>query len=295
MKVNNLKFKNLLVFLLFFFTNNIYAQIVYTNVTDTTITRTTSQSGTLTYLFDINNDNINDYNIAVQAIMYSSPCISINPPFKTNLKAWAATMPSYSNQIGLYSGYTANVPDSTFIDASAFIWSFASQNFLSELTFSDTGCVWDSLSNGYWISGDSNYIALQFKIGSSIYYGWLHVFFQSEIIGPNDFQISLTVLDYAYNSIAGQGILAGDDGLPTAIPPIKNFSNQISVFPNPATNKICLPEFNSSEISLFTANGSLLEKFFNQSSLDITVLKPGLYYLKITTSDKSYFSGFTKQ
>lgn len=295
MKVFNLNFKYLLLFSILFCTTNMYSQIVYTDVTDTTISRSTSQTGTITYIFDINNDNVVDFNVAVQALVYSSSCSSINPPFKTDLKAWAATMPSYSNQIGITSGYTANVPDSALIDASAFTWSFASQNFLNSFTFSDTGCVWDSLSNGYWTSGDSSYIALKFKIGADIYFGWLHVYFQSELIGPNEYQISLTVLDYAYNSIAGQGILAGDNGLPTALLPLKNASVFLSVFPNPATDKINLPDFYKAEICLFNENGSLLNKFYNQSAIDVASLTTGRYFIKITTPDKSYYSTFTKQ
>ncbi len=295
MKNNYLKLNNLLLYFAILFTNNIYAQIIYTDVTDTTILRSTTQSGTLTYIFDINNDNVDDYNLAVQAIVNTSACSSINPPFKTDLNVWAATMPSYSNQIGIISGYTAKVPDSTFIDANAYTWSFAAQNFLNSFTFSDAGCVWDSLTSGYWASGDSSYIALKFKIGSSIYYGWLHVYFQSELIGPNEYEISLTVLDYAYNSMAGQGILAGDNGLPTAIQPIKNSSLQFTVFPNPASDKINLPDLGSAEIYLFDKNGRLVKKFYNQSSIDISEFKAGIYYLKITSREVSYFSSFTKQ
>jgi hypothetical protein len=238
---------------------------------------------------------VDDYNIAVQAIVNTSGCSSINPPFKTDLNVWAATMPSYSNQIGITSGYTANVPDSTLIDAGAYTWSFASQNFLHSFTFSDAGCVWDSLTNGYWTSGDSSYIALKFKIGSSIYYGWLHVYLQSELIGTNEYQISLTVLDYAYNSVAGQGILAGDNGLPTAIQPIKNSSLQIAVFPNPAADKINLPDIHLAEIYLFDKNGSLVKEIYNQTSVDVSDLKSGIYYLKIASEGVSYFSSFTKQ
>ena len=142
---------------------------------------------------------------------------------------------------------------------------------------------WDSSGNyGYWTDTQTDkYLGIKFKIGTNYYYGWIFI---TTIVTAND-DMQFTMQSFAYNSVAGEAILAGDEGQGVNI---KNISdNNICVSPNPADNFINISNNNDiTKISILNTNSQIVKNISNSNNLqniDISDLKSGLYLLKIWT------------
>ncbi|MBA3704946.1 MAG: T9SS type A sorting domain-containing protein, partial [Bacteroidetes bacterium] len=77
-------------------------------------------------------------------------------------------------------------------------------------------------------------------------------------------------------------------------------NNQVSVYPNPATNILHISseqrEFENSEIEISNIIGQLILYSAFNSEIDVSKLTQGIYYLKVTTSNKqTYYSKFIKE
>lgn len=68
----------------------------------------------------------------------------------------------------------------------------------------------DSLrwGGGSWWNVGTGYLALRFFIGSDVYYGW------AQISISNNPGMSLTIIDYVFNAVLNQFILAGQTSFP---------------------------------------------------------------------------------
>ncbi|HXM19843.1 MAG TPA: hypothetical protein VN948_01090 [Terriglobales bacterium] len=69
-------------------------------------------------------------------------------------------------------------------------------------------------TTGQWVNVNSRYLGLKFKVGGKIHYGWARLTVQL----PGNFLINATLTGYAYETVPGKEILAGqtadqaDDG-----------------------------------------------------------------------------------
>lgn len=292
-KLNTPKFIFLLT--IFFFSFIVSdAQIIYTDLTDTTITKSTNLPGTLTFAVDINNDNIDDYSLAVHSENVPPTGCTITPNFQTDLSAWIGTMPLYSNLVGDSAGHVALVHFDTIISPSAFTWSSAAQNNLFSKTFTYPSCVWDSLFEGYWYHDTTDYIALKFKVGTQIHYGWIRVRLQNGLDSTNTSYISMTIMDYAFNSAADQSIRAGEtssSSVANNFPELlvqanfNSFSNELIIQSN-VTQKLKLTIYNSFGKNLF-------DKVLNEknSTINLGEFPDEIYIYRIMINDKIIKAG----
>lgn len=287
------KYITILFFISFSFLKT-NGQIIYTDITDTTITKASTQSGTSSYRFDINNDGNDDFTFGVRAtVTTASGCPGISPPSKTGLSAWAAPMPPFYDFIADSAGLAARL-DSTDSIGSSHSWSSAQQSYLYNLFYTFPSCTWDSTQEGIWQNEDTSYIGVKFKIGASIHYGWVRASLHYGFNITGDMEVSVTIFDFAYNNVPGEALLAGQ--MPV-IPGIFNpaFANLISVYPNPAGEYLIVENTIKSELSftITSLRGNVVMKNNISSSarIDLSFFKAGVYQYSISNGKELIKTG----
>ncbi len=290
--IKKIQFLAILIFTSY--SNRLAAQIISTDVPDTTIIKSTDHIGTHSYAFDIDHDGIKDFSIAVNATNVLPAGCTITPNMQTELSSWVGTMPSASNHIAMDAGFTASIGADSIIDANSHSWSLSQQNFLFEKTFSYPSCFWDSTINGHWLSDTTSFIGLKFKLGADIHYGYLHIRYQLGIDSLNNSFISVTVLDYAYNSLPDQPILAGEvvinsiDGNTSADYEIKLQYNTLN-----SQLKIENNLFGNTILEILNISGQIVHRSSlnkSQESIDFSTYPDGTYIYKLTAG-KYFRSG----
>ncbi|HEX4375152.1 MAG TPA: hypothetical protein VHZ50_17735 [Puia sp.] len=176
------------------------SNIVYTNVDpDSIILRSTTDSFNL----DLNNDGITDFAFA-DAFLYTQ-CGDLGAGagiklFVTPANIDNAVMNDKTNfTLALDSGAVID-PDST--------WA----NSLQILVEGTTNGRCDPFVSGNWLRASDKYLGLKFTKNNNSYYGWAR-FTCSYYRYPGSLaqlvKGILTLQDYAYNSLPGQPIFAG--------------------------------------------------------------------------------------
>ncbi|MBC8047535.1 MAG: T9SS type A sorting domain-containing protein [Fimbriimonadaceae bacterium] len=164
------------------------AQIVYTDVDpDETYT-----SGTL--YIDLNNDGINDFKIT-NTTAGGGRCGS---------NKFVKITPLNSNSVSKSAGYPAK-HNSDFIINETCVWNGAPNQVLRSNHWY-TGIFGECYNSysGHWGFGDG-YIGLKLNVGDTIYYAWARLNVSLGITSS-----TVTIKDYAYNSIPNQPILTGE-------------------------------------------------------------------------------------
>jgi hypothetical protein len=89
-------------------------------------------------------------------------------------------------------------------------------------------------TSGNWYNISGKYLALKTQVGNNYYYGWVKLGVSITQIN----QETITIMEYAYNSIPNQPILAGQS---TATGITENsFASSIKLYPNPAANHLTI-------------------------------------------------------
>ena len=176
------------------------AQVSYTDVDPDS---TFDQNGA-GYLIDLNNDGINDFNIQFiqatgtsQGIIYSYRGVFAKPYNGGSIA-------------GTVSGdriYDLALDAGQMIDANLMWNDIASQTMGSVKAYPDGGSVLLLYGNFYNVV--DKYLPLRFEISNVKHYGWAR-------FEVSEFLNSFTIKDFAYNTIANEGLIAGQ-GDPTSI------------------------------------------------------------------------------
>jgi len=268
------KFKIITIMLLsiFVFQNMLNAQIVYTDVVpDTTVNEFLQGYGV-----DFNHDDKLDLHIALL----------------DNVGVWVMLLipDSELDEVSVvYDGVEASVLEyGDDISASCNYW--------------ELGSGWGGLLYGYWAEDgaygnwvetqENKYLGIKFRIDDSFYYGWIYL---TTIIHDFD-DYEFTVKSFAYNSTAEEGIEAGDTGQGVGISKIENLS--VSVYPNPVQDLLYFDDINQfNEVLITDISGKEVykTKSVKNHSLDVSSLKTGVYFLKISTEEALFVSKFIKE
>ena len=137
-------------------------------------------------------------------------------------------------------------------------------------------------------TGDS-YIGAVFKIGATVHYGWILVNW--------DGNGTFIVKSHAYNDTPNTAILAGDSGGQVNGIEDNNTLN-VSVFPNPFTNRISISTDINSSISIIDITGKVVYATINLNELiqlDLSELKTGVYFLSISNNNTKSISKLIKE
>jgi hypothetical protein len=170
------------------------ARIIYTDINpDTTKTGLVEFSTSQTYNLDLNNDGTIDFMIKAYAShIYFSAAAGVEIYSLKTDKVARDNFPLDSSLLAMNYGDTirSNLNwVNTTNSASKFLRAYA-----------NPGNRWW----GNWTDSTDHYLGLKIKQGSNTYYGWVRLSV-SVIIGKS----SVTIKDYAYNSIPDKRILAG--------------------------------------------------------------------------------------
>jgi hypothetical protein len=114
----------------------------------------------------------------------------------------------------------------------------------------NNACI--GVTSGQWVNTAEGYLGLQLISGSNIYYGWARM-------RTGSFVNSFTLMDYAYNTIPNQQILAGQT-VATGLNE-NNSASSIHLFPNPAQDHltIALPDYNKKvELTIADITGKII-------------------------------------
>jgi len=78
-------------------------------------------------------------------------------------------------------------------------------------TFEGYGQIMMHQGNGYWVGTDHQYMGVRFFGGSDLYYGWIEMSIEPDMPNP------MTIHSWAYNSVPGEGLVAGVVPEPSSI------------------------------------------------------------------------------
>ena len=273
------------------------AQIIYTDV----IPDATYTGSNDTCSFDLNNDGNIDFLIVQSTINAPCPngpglsCEATN----TRPRSWVKITPQGTNAVVNAASFASQLPAWQTI-APALSWNNAGAQVL--MTQGSPTCVFSPFGGlgqwfcnlgsftGTWLDGASvdslKFLGLRFESAGSTYYGWARLSIPSN-------GTSFTLKDYAYNSVPGEGILAGDMGsITTGI--MSTALRGMQPSPNPFTSvlSISLPTETTGTVLcrvLSLTGQELLTRTVAATSgpsaitLDLAWLAPGSYLLELQT------------
>ncbi len=269
------------------------AQIIYTDVIPDA---TYSDINDSCYL-DLDNDGNTDFLIVQRTLI--APCPGGDHPecaaTNTRPRSWVKITPQGTNTVAITAPYASQLPPWNAIDP-ALTWNHAGNRilltqdppFCMSLEGQIFMCVAGNFT-GSWSYGASEtspkFLGLRFDIAGSTFYGW------ARLSIPIDGS-SFTLKDYAYNSVPGGAILAGDDGSLSGI--TSSALRGMQVMPNPFSSalSISLPTGTTGSVScrvLSLVGQALLTRTIAPTSgpsvitLDLASLAPGAYLLEMQT------------
>jgi len=147
-----------------------------------------------------------------------------------------------------------------------------------------------SYSYGNWGGTNTDkYIGVKFDESGSTYYGWIRVDADLSTSTPSTW--SITIKDYAYQSIADSSILAGDKGYTTNIEDAFNTVQAYSFNKNININ-FNKSDYANAQINVYNNLGQLVhsQEATNQKEvIDMSSHAMGVYYVKVQ-SDKGMIS-----
>ena len=168
--------------------------------------------------------------------------------------------------------------------------------------FWELGSGWGGLLYGYWENDgeygnwtgvqDDKYLGIKFMVGSSYYYAWIYL--STTIYDVDDMEF--TIQSFAYNSVAEEGISAGDTGQGVGISEISK--GVLHVYPNPAQDYISFNELkNLEQITITDISGKQVytSQDLNTNGLDISHFKSGIYFISAQTDEALFVSKFVKE
>lgn len=244
------------------------AQIVYTDINPDTVIH-----DSLIYVLDF--DNNGQPELRFQTILSSGSSSSAQ-------LATATVLGNASNAV-IGSLYAANYPfpsamnNGDSINVSNTGWQNAAINGGVQYL----GVVYGSSTYANWLGQNDKYMGVRFSIGANTHYGWVRL---SVSTGAD----TITIKDYAYQTLPGVGLTAGQlVGIPTA--PV---NNNVNVFASANTVVINNTESEKGGTVriLNTLGQSVYESAVTGENMRISLegQTPGIYFVEVIREDVHY-------
>ncbi len=263
------------------------AQIVYTDVTPDSTMFCGGAICAKNYNLDLNNDGNNDFTLSA-----SASATNTNP---THYGKRVIASPLNGNAVKdiLVNSNIVSIPlqFNTVIDSNLLLnqsWQTSGWNILKDTAWSSFGGPGGS-GYGLWDSLSDYFLGLRLLQSGQTYYGWVRL-----RVDVTSSYASVIIIDYAYNSIPNQPILAGQT-MTTGI--VENtLASSMNLFPNPASDELTtdftLEEPADVQFGLYDIVGNLIvlaseEKYAagpNRRSMNVEQVPPGIYLLAIKTN-----------
>jgi hypothetical protein len=219
------------------------------------------------FLLDLNGDGTTDYEISNDGVFSGAPPGTTARVYTSNS----------SSILGLNAGGNYNYPfalsEGAPIDDAQTTW-ITNQNYQ---TLNWQGCAY---TNSQWCDGQvDKYLGLRITIGADKYYGWVRMDMPADAS-------SITIKDYAINTVANEGLLAGETS--TAGVADNNFKG-FNYFV--ADNKLDITATMSMQnISLHNILGQqvISQKLSdNNETVEVSGLQAGVYIATVTIEGAS--------
>ena len=265
------------------------AQIIYTDVNPDIVLNLVFSSFHSEYdSLDLNNDGINDFILEASKTGTMCTCTNIHGADNDYATVYSTSLSWIADQAG---GYALN----SLIDSSLG-WTNASH----ELAHSLHICVactqgGNDISylgtSGNWANVYGKYLPLKIQVATDFYYGWIKL---GVAIGGGiaNSTVSITIMEYAYNSIPNQPILAGQT-IATGITE-NSLASSVNLYPNPATNQLTIEngQLKIESVAIYDLSGRKVysENHQTQNSnseirIDVSKFPAGVYAVQIKTAD----------
>ncbi len=180
------------------------AKIVYTDISPDSVILNTSPS---TFNLDLNNDGISDFFFNATKTTCGDGLLAPLVPY-IYLSVGGSVMTKSADSANLLD--LVSVLDSATVIGPDSLWLTNSRYLLYGA--SEGGYIRCMVVHGYWLNVSDQYLGLKFINGDNTYYGWAR-FSSTYSVTPAPYlhlTSGLLILkDYAYNSVPGQPILAG--------------------------------------------------------------------------------------
>lgn len=243
---------------------NVNCQIVYTDVTPDVVVYGYYTSGLGSYSFDINDDGTNDFKLTHMDFVLPNAEADIYSTNTSNSEVLGEVNPTDFDIV--YA-----LEQNSLIDSLQTTWlSPDAYQYLGKL-YSNGSAPWQ------WGSATDKYLGIRIMIGNQWHYGWVRINVPSN--GGN-----ITLKDYAYESMAGQSILAGEVES-TKICSVSRTSD-FSVF---SEDKILHISFTSNnllggKITVFNVLGKKMRSYIingDNIKINLSNVCPGIYIMNI--------------
>ena len=264
------------------------AQIIYTDVNPNMVLSCIFQTDcSPDYSLDLNNDGINDFVLSARKEFVN--CGQCGPQGgHTMANGDSAVISSISN--GWIADTTGGYDLNTLIDSSLG-WTNAIHTLVTKRVYCvacapspGTHLVY-SPESGPWINVSGNYLPLKIQVGTNFYYGWVKL---SVAIESNT--VSITIMEYAYNSLPNQPILAGETSA-TGINE-NSFASSINIYPNPASSHLNIDlgsNHRKVEVAITDITGKLIYTSIATDTQMVEVntkdFAEGIYVVQIQAAD----------
>ena len=222
-------------FLLSLLATQALTQIVYTDIVPDTVF---SASGDTCHL-DLDNDGTADF--LIRFYRSSGNCLGTcaQPGARPS---WVKIDPLFNNEVADTIAYASQLDTLDPIDTT-LTWSNTSDQILKQITGTHCmlgGCAPNPPILGQWTNlYFPKYLGLRFSSAGGTYFGWARLKITAYIN-------SFTLLDYAYNAVPDEPILAGDTGsISTGL--AQNSSTSALIVPNPTTGKFAIEGLDKSQ------------------------------------------------
>ena len=144
------------------------------------------------------------------------------------------------------------------------------------------GVVYGSSTYANWVGVNDKYLGVRFSIGANTHYGWVRLSVSASVA-------NITIKDYAYQTLPGVGITAGQlVGIPTAPQ-----NNNINVFASANTVVINNTESEKGGVVRIvnTLGQSVYESAVTEENMRISLegQAPGIYFVEVLR-DGSHFT-----
>ncbi len=254
-----------ILFLLFcFIVFNAKAQIIFTDVNPDSLVTTQ-------YELDLNNDG--------------TPEFLIEKIFDGGINVVQAF--GISNQDSM-AGYYGGFPD-----VVGYPFALSSDVIIGSNTILIEGGVMGGdhpliMEDAKWPTEINRYLGLRFTINGETYYGWVKIKITAAYA-------SYTVLEYAYNGIAGEAI---NSGVTSVHENASDFS-EMNIFPNPVseitTISFSLLKESTLDLSVYDLSGKLIFSETKEKTLpgkqtlqlNVSQWNSGIYFCRINTGNNS--------
>ncbi len=211
------------------------------------------------YFLDLDNNGINDFKIFNIVGSSSELYLFIEPLTASNDVLTSNSSMSYAYPFALNSGETISSGGSFWLN-NGYTAGYLSMNY-------------NSCSFGNWCSVTDKYLGLRFNISGNTHYGW------ARLDVPNNAASSWVVKDYAFNTVAGEPIDAGQQTLSIEQ---NNLQNVKVVAQNKSIGLYNLTE--TLNYTLYTMSGQQILKGSTSNEMSVIETKQlasGIYILEL--------------